>query len=242
MVLQFMLEGPRTCTILCFNIPTTVVYLNKNVSIGQLLQPISKSIAVCARSRPKVLTKTSYKHNWPTPWSRYLSKVPPRILTASRFIQVSVVHSSAFVDFCLSTLRRCVFCLKMGSALTDVSVFTRRFKAMHFRPFTMKRMCFQKLHPFTVVTNDFDCVHVDDERKRRSICTLGNTDPIRLLPSFPRISYIGMCRPKGYDFLAILVDFDHHGLKSGVVFKGITRVFKRICLFQSKSIVEIEKI
>ena len=152
MVLQFMLEGPRPCTILCFNIHIIDEYLNRKVSVGQLLQPISKSIAVCARSRPKMLTKTSYKHYWPTPWSRYLSKVPPRILTASRFIQVSVVHSSAFVDFCLSTLRRCVFCLKMGSALTDVSVFTRRhtcvFKAMHFRPFTRKRMCFQKLHPF----------------------------------------------------------------------------------------------
>ena len=26
MVLQFMLEGPRPCTILCFNVPTTVEY------------------------------------------------------------------------------------------------------------------------------------------------------------------------------------------------------------------------
>ena len=29
-VLQFMLEGPRTCTILCFNVHTTVKYLNRN--------------------------------------------------------------------------------------------------------------------------------------------------------------------------------------------------------------------
>ena len=58
MVLQFMLEGSRPCTILCFNIRTTVEYLNRNVSIGQLLQHISNSIVVCARSRPKSLTKT----------------------------------------------------------------------------------------------------------------------------------------------------------------------------------------
>ena len=31
MVLQFMLDGPR----LCFNVYTTVEYLNRNVSIGQ---------------------------------------------------------------------------------------------------------------------------------------------------------------------------------------------------------------
>ena len=36
-VLQFMLEGPRPCTILCFNVHTIVEYLNKNVLIGQLL-------------------------------------------------------------------------------------------------------------------------------------------------------------------------------------------------------------
>ena len=35
----------------------TVEYLNMNVSIGQLIQHISKSIAVCARSRPNMLTK-----------------------------------------------------------------------------------------------------------------------------------------------------------------------------------------
>ena len=31
-------------------------YLNRDVSIGQLLQHISKYIVVCARSRPKMLT------------------------------------------------------------------------------------------------------------------------------------------------------------------------------------------
>ena len=61
MVLQFMLEGPRPCTILCFNVHTTIEYLNKNVSIGQLLQHISNSIVVCAGSRPKRQTKTYNK-------------------------------------------------------------------------------------------------------------------------------------------------------------------------------------
>ena len=61
MVLQFMLEWPRPCTILCFNVHATVEYLNKNVSIVQLLQHISKSIVACARSRPKMLTKTYNK-------------------------------------------------------------------------------------------------------------------------------------------------------------------------------------
>ena len=88
------------------------------------------------------------------------------------------------------------FCLKMSSAFEEVSVFPRPhtcvFNTMYLnRPFEMKRMCFQKLHPFTVVTNDFDCVHVDDERKRRSICTLGNTDPIRWLPCFPVTTWGG---------------------------------------------------
>ena len=56
---EFMLEaGPRPCTILCFNVHTTVEYLDRNaVSIRQLLQHISKSIVVCARPRQKMLTK-----------------------------------------------------------------------------------------------------------------------------------------------------------------------------------------
>ena len=61
MVLQFMLEGPRPCTILCLNVHTTVEYLNKNVSIGQLLQHSPKSIVVCAGSGPKRQTKTYNK-------------------------------------------------------------------------------------------------------------------------------------------------------------------------------------
>ena len=59
--MQFMLEGPQTGTILCFNVHTTVEYFNRNFSIGQLLQCISKSIVVCAGSRPKMLTKTYNK-------------------------------------------------------------------------------------------------------------------------------------------------------------------------------------
>ena len=42
-VLQFMLEGPRPCTILCFNVHTTVEYLNRNVFVGKLLQHIFKT-------------------------------------------------------------------------------------------------------------------------------------------------------------------------------------------------------
>ena len=61
MVLQFMLEGSRPCTILCFNVRTSVEYLNRNVSIGQLLQHIPTPIVVCAGSRPKWLTKTYNK-------------------------------------------------------------------------------------------------------------------------------------------------------------------------------------
>ena len=53
--------GPRQCTIFCLNVHTTVEYLNTNVSIGQLLQDISKSIVICARSRPKMSTKTYNK-------------------------------------------------------------------------------------------------------------------------------------------------------------------------------------
>ena len=53
MVPPFMLEGLRPCTVLCFNVHATVEYLNKNVSIGQLLQHIPNSIVVCAGSGPK---------------------------------------------------------------------------------------------------------------------------------------------------------------------------------------------
>ena len=61
MVLQFMLEGQRPWTILCFNVHPTVEYLNKNVSIGQLLQHIPNSIVVCAGSRLPGQTKTYNK-------------------------------------------------------------------------------------------------------------------------------------------------------------------------------------
>ena len=37
------------------------------------------------------------------------------------------------------------------------------------------------------------------------------------------------------------VDFDHYGLKSGMVFNGTTRAYKRFCLFNSKRIREKEK-
>ena len=58
----------------------------------------------------------------------------------------------------------------------------------------------------------------------------------------PYISYIGMCASKGMVFFFFFcrfgqktgINFDHYGVKSGVVFKGITRVYKHICLFNSK--------
>ena len=37
------------------------------------------------------------------------------------------------------------------------------------------------------------------------------------------------------------IDFDHYGLNSGMVFKGTTGAYKRICLLNSKWIVEKEK-
>lgn len=37
-----MLEGLPPCTIFCFNVHTTIEYLNRNVSIDQLLQHILK--------------------------------------------------------------------------------------------------------------------------------------------------------------------------------------------------------
>ena len=43
------LKTMGSCTILCFNFHTTVEFLKKNVSIGQLLQHIPNSIVV----RPK---------------------------------------------------------------------------------------------------------------------------------------------------------------------------------------------
>ena len=37
------------------------------------------------------------------------------------------------------------------------------------------------------------------------------------------------------------IDFDRYGLKSSMVYKGTTGAYKRICLFNSKLIVEKEK-
>ena len=51
----------------------------------------------------------------------------------------------------------------------------------------------------------------------------------------PYISYIGMYRPKVYGFWAGLktgIDLAHYSLKSGMVFKGTTRAYKRILSFQ----------
>ena len=79
MVLLFLVEGLRPCTILCFNVLTTVEYFNKNVSIGQLLQHIPNSIVVCAGSRPKRQTKTYNKEvclvSQPLPLINYVQKL-----------------------------------------------------------------------------------------------------------------------------------------------------------------------
>ena len=59
-----VLEDPRpgVHNPVCFNVLTTVdEYLNRNVSFGQFHQHISKDIVICARSRPKMLTKTYNK-------------------------------------------------------------------------------------------------------------------------------------------------------------------------------------
>ena len=45
---------------------------------------------------------------------------------------------------------------------------------------------------------------------------------MKFVPVLPYISYIGMCRPKEYGFLSRFglktgIDFDHYGLKSGMV-------------------------
>ena len=53
------------------------------------------------------------------------------------------------------------------------------------------------------------------------------------------ISYIGMCRPIGLGFCAVLVlktgiHFAHFGLESGMVFEGTTGVYERIYRFNSK--------
>ena len=53
--------GRAATLLLCFNVHTTVEYLNKNVLIGQLFQHIPNSIGVCAGSRPKRQTKTFTK-------------------------------------------------------------------------------------------------------------------------------------------------------------------------------------
>ena len=60
----------------------------------------------------------------------------------------------------------------------------------------------------------------------------------------PHRSYIGMYRPKrAFEPLGRKtgIDFAQYDLKSGMVFKGTARAYKRICLFNSKLIREKEK-
>ena len=44
---------PRQCTILCFNVHPTVEYLNRKVSIGQLLQIYCRLCTVKAKNANK---------------------------------------------------------------------------------------------------------------------------------------------------------------------------------------------
>lgn len=60
-VIQFLSERPLPSTVFCFNAINDTVYLNRSISIGQLIQHISKSIVAYARSRPRTLTKASKK-------------------------------------------------------------------------------------------------------------------------------------------------------------------------------------
>ena len=55
----------------------------------------------------------------------------------------------------------------------------------------------------------------------------------------PSLSYIGMCHPKRYGFLSHFglktgIDFVHHGLNLGMVFKETMSAYKDIGLFNSK--------
>ena len=60
-VIQFLSERPLPSTVFCFNAINDTVYLNRSISIGQLIQHISKSIVAYARSMPRMLTKASKK-------------------------------------------------------------------------------------------------------------------------------------------------------------------------------------
>ena len=59
--IQDLSERPLPSTVFCFNAVDDTVCLNRTVSIGQLIQHISKSIVAYARSRPKTLTIASKK-------------------------------------------------------------------------------------------------------------------------------------------------------------------------------------
>ena len=55
------------------------------------------------------------------------------------------------------------------------------------------------------------------------------------IPLYQLYRYV---RPQRVWFLSCFglktgIDFDHYGLKSGKVYKGTTRAYKRICLFNS---------
>ena len=74
--------------------------------------------------------------------------------------------------------------------------------------------------------------------RRRSVCAPSYRSKVRPPPrgGTPLYKYVP---PQRVWFLSCLglkmgIDFDHYGLKSGMVFKGTTGAYKRICLFNSK--------
>ena len=59
MVLQFMLEGLQSCTIIVLRFIPQLNIFTKNVSIGQLLQYIPNSIAIAAKKANKTIQQRS---------------------------------------------------------------------------------------------------------------------------------------------------------------------------------------
>ena len=82
------------------------------------------------------------------------------------------------------------------------------------------------------------CVFNTDTIRQDYIQSSNN--PTRAEGGFPKISYIlSMCRQKRVWFLSHFglktgIDFDHYGLKLGMVFKGAAGVYKRVHFFNSK--------
>lgn len=116
-LLQFMLEGPPPCT-LFFNVHTTADYLNPNISIGQLLQHISNFV-VCARPRPKTLTKVSSKEVCRA--SQLQNTVATRLLIWPRS---HVAKRDSYMFLSCSTLPRSQLCRGQSIQVVEYSAVT----------------------------------------------------------------------------------------------------------------------